>query len=117
MKVVINRCFGGFGLSHEAIMKYAALAQIDMIAVEKDKTSTMLPWEYYVGKVSDETYWSEYDISRTDPSLVKVVEQMGADANGFAAELKVVEIPDDILWHLCEYDGIEHIAEDHRTWR
>lgn len=117
MKVVINRCFGGFGLSHEAIMKYAALAMIDMIAIEKDKNSTMLPYEYYVGEVADDKYWSEYDLERDDPNLVKVVEQMGNAANGFAAELTVVEIPDDVKWHLCEYDGIEHIAEEHRTWR
>jgi len=27
-----------------------------------------------------------------------------------------VEIPDDVKWHIHEYDGLEHVAEDHRTW-
>ena len=26
------------------------------------------------------------------------------------------EIPDDVNWYIAEYDGIEHIAERHRTW-
>jgi hypothetical protein len=114
MKVVINRCFGGFGLSHEAIMKYAAVAGIDMIAVPND--SSLLPYNYYVGSVSDENYWSEYDLDRTDPNLVKVVEQMGETSWGDMSELSVVEIPDGIEWHITEYDGIERVAENHRTW-
>jgi hypothetical protein len=31
--------------------------------------------------------------------------------------LRIVEIPDGVEWHISEYDGIEHIAENHRTWR
>lgn len=115
MKVVINRCFGGFGLSHEAIMKYAAISGLDLIAVEND--SRIIPYNYYVGSADEDNYWSEYSLKRDDPNLVKIVEQMGESVNSTYSELAVVEIPDGIKWHLCEYDGIEHIAEDHRTWR
>ena len=41
---------------------------------------------------------------------------MGESANGWAAEIGIVEIPDGVKWHIHEYDGIEHVAEDHRTW-
>lgn len=116
MKVVINRCFGGFGLSHEAIVKYAVLAGITMIVVDKYPERSIMRYEYYTDSISDDNYWSEYDIERTDPNLVKVVEQMGEAAWGDCAELAVVEIPDGINWHIGEYDGIEHIAENHRTW-
>lgn len=27
-----------------------------------------------------------------------------------------VAIPDGVIWHIEDYDGLEHIAEDHRTW-
>jgi len=27
-----------------------------------------------------------------------------------------VEVPDDVDWYVEEYDGLEHIAERHRTW-
>ena len=53
---------------------------------------------------------------RADPDLVAVVEELGEKAWGNFSELKVVEIPDDVNWHIAEYDGLEHIAEDHRTW-
>jgi hypothetical protein len=30
--------------------------------------------------------------------------------------IKVITIPDGIEWEIKEYDGLEHIAEKHRTW-
>ena len=53
---------------------------------------------------------------RTDPLLIKVIEELGEDANGSCAKLTIVEIPDGIDYEIDEYDGIEHIAEKHRTW-
>lgn len=90
MKIVINVRHGGFGLSDEALERYNDLT----------------------GK-SVEYYW---DIERDDPALVRVVDEMGQDANGPHAELKIVEVPDGVKWHIHEYDGMEHVAEDHRTW-
>jgi hypothetical protein len=45
-----------------------------------------------------------------------VVLELGEAANGRCAELKVVEIPDDVEWQIEEYDGLEWVAEKHRTW-
>jgi hypothetical protein len=91
MKVVINRCYGGFGLSKKAEAKYLALT----------------------GK---EEIW-EYELERNDPVLIQIVEELGDTANGKYAELKIVEIPDDVEWTIQEYDGIEWVAEVHRTWQ
>ncbi len=91
MKVVINRCYGGFGLSKEAEAKYAALT-------------------------SKEEVWS-FELERNDPVLIQIVEELGEAANGGYAELKIVEIPDDVEWQIQEYDGIEWVAEVHRTWQ
>jgi hypothetical protein len=66
--------------------------------------------------VTDEN-WSYYEISRDDPILVHLVEELMEDANGPYSELKVVEIPDGVDWYVEEYDGIEWVAEVHRTWR
>lgn len=114
-KVVINRCFGGFGLSDEAVERYA---QLKGITLSKRKKSSAGGAHWYVdGVEDDEHYFSSYSIeSRDDPALVQVVEEMGAAANGWAAELAIVEIPDDVEWHIHEYDGSEHVAENHRTW-
>lgn len=37
-------------------------------------------------------------------------------AYGDCADLKIVEIPDDVEWVIEEYDGIEYVSEVHRTW-
>ena len=91
-KIVINRCYGGFGLSEAAEKRYKELAG-----------------------VTDPDWWYR-DANRDDPYLVQVVEEMGEAAAGNFAELMVVEIPADVNWEINEYDGIEHIAEVHRTW-
>ena len=86
MKIVINVCFGGFGLSQKAKDLYGI----------KDR--------------------SVYTIDRTDPKLVEVVEQLGAEAGDSMAKLKVVEIPDGIEWEVVDYDGWERVHEVHRSW-
>jgi hypothetical protein len=91
-KIVINVCHGGFGLSEEATERYKQLEGI-----------TDLDW------------WAG-SIERDDPRLIQVVEEFGPLVNDRCSELKIVEIPYDVKWHIAEYDGYEHVAEDHRTW-
>lgn len=54
--------------------------------------------------------------NRADPKLIQVVKELGKKANGACAHLKIVEIPEGIEWTVEEYDGLEWIAEKHRTW-
>jgi hypothetical protein len=92
MKVVINGCFGGFGLSDAAFDEY------------KSREGITDPDFYY------------YDIPRDCPVLVAMIEEQGTAINGTFSDLKVVEIPDGVNWYIAEYDGLEHVAERHRTW-
>jgi hypothetical protein len=140
MKVVINRCYGGFGLSHEAVMRYFEIKGITVYP-EQGKDYWKF-WTYWTVKPEDrvedkegELFYSmsmedrqaynklrseqtvyEREIERHDPALVQAVEELGDKANGRYAELTVVEIPDDVQYQIEEYDGMEHIAEAHRTW-
>lgn len=93
MKVVINNCYGGFGMTNAALEEYKSRRDI-----------------------TDENFWY-YDIPRDCPVLVSMVEEQGSAMNGEFSDLKVVEIPDDVEWYVEEYDGMEHVAESHRTWR
>ena len=121
MKIVINRCWGGFGISDSAI---EALLNRKGIAWEKT------PSKYHLGNAE---YWAkgfsgvpEYQLDtyewwlltekRSDPDLVAVVEQLGEKADGFSAELKIVDIPDGISWEIQDYDGMERVVEKHRSW-
>lgn len=71
-------------------------------------------------KASNELY-SKHNITsrpddRTDPDLIKVVEELGDAANGRCARLKVIEIPDGIEYTIDDYDGQETVSEKHRSW-
>jgi hypothetical protein len=118
MKIVINDNFGGFGLSDSA---FEIFLDLKGIAWEKCHREDYDWCEYYhaghVGEDEHYLYSRTMLEDRSDLDLVAVVESLGSKANGVYANLKVVEIPDDVKWHICEYDGLEHIAEDHRTWR
>jgi hypothetical protein len=56
------------------------------------------------------------DIDRTDPVLVRIVEEMGYAASGGSSSLHVVEIPDGVNWKISEYEGSEIVEEVHRVW-
>ena len=58
-----------------------------------------------------------YLLPRDDARLVEIVQALGEAANGRHSFLEVIEIPDGVKWTIDDYDGKEHIAEVHRTWR
>lgn len=97
-KVVINKCYGGFGVSKEATQW-----MIDNGLEEK----------YYD---KDSGYFYSYLIPRHHPLLVQAVEKFEDKANGFCAELEVVEIEGN-LYRIDEYDGWEDVkTPDDINW-
>lgn len=64
----------------------------------------------------DKNYINSRPKDRSDPLLIEVIEELGKEANGPFAKIKIVKIPADAKWHIEEYDGAEWVAEDHRTW-
>jgi len=118
MKVVINSSYGGFGLSEEA---FEMLLARKGISFEKEYSGCkVLGCHYYEpGQVGNNAYYisqRRFYEDRADPDLVTVVEELKDRANTKYANIKVVQIPDDVKWHISEYDGSEWVAEDHRTW-
>jgi hypothetical protein len=142
MKVVINNQHGGFSLSKEGYVRYCELKGLSCYIVEDTKFKTLgiftcwtVPTEERVQDLEDKFYTmsmedrQEYnrkyreqtlscrDISRSDQALVQLVEEDSKKYEGRHATLKVVQIPDDVEYEIEEYDGLEWIAEKHRTWR
>lgn len=116
MKVVINACHGGFGLSDAAFEKFLDKKGI---AWEKGINKYNVADHYNKGHMGEDEHYLHSRImirDRSDPDLVAVVEEMDDLANTEYSVLKVVEIPDDVEWEVEEYDGLEWIAEKHRTW-
>ena len=89
MRVVINRCYGGYGLSEEAYKK---------LGVEFDGIH------------------HAFANDRTNPLLLALIDEMGSKADRWFSCLEVVEIPDNVDFTIEEYDGLEWVAERHRTW-
>lgn len=133
MKLVINTCFGGFGLSDAAyerlgelgipIVKYGTHTPDSEVIFDRELTPlgedefNDIYWKFKGQTKSNQRYWDSFaSDSRTHPLILQVVEEMGKAANGPCAELKIVEIPDGIDYTIEEYDGNEHVAEKHRTW-
>ena len=141
MKIVVNRCFGGFGLSMKAIRRLAELKGhpvyfyiqskysfrdgVDEFKRVEDESEVRLCVHAVKNDlgdtcdnatINDADFMNDRDIERNDPDLVKVVEELGEEANGQFAELDITEIPDDVNWEIGEYDGMEHVDEVHRRW-
>ena len=144
-KIALNKDYGGFGLSHAAIMRLAELKGIKLYPIEQINvgrdyrkprvyrhlpigvSADDTPFVHYItqplnndGTYPEEAYWSEYEAykDRTDPLLIQVIEELGSQkASGDCAHIDIVEIPDDVTdWVIDNYDGIEHVEEAHREW-
>ena len=140
-EVVINSCFGGFGLSDAAYEELIELGvPVRKYIEEKRNPKTGLydiKEQNNEGKVifdrnlslgegsfNDELriemmgrYWDCWlDDDRENPLLIKVVKKLGKKASNRFSELKIVKIPFETEYVIDEYDGQEHIAEKHETW-
>ena len=90
MEVVLNGCYGGFGLSDEAEELFHKRTGIERKEV----------WGY-------EDY-------RANPILVDIVKELGDRANRRSSDLYIVEIPDEYDYWVEDYDGVETL---HKTVR
>lgn len=128
MKVVINTCYGGFGLSVKALR---------WLQAKKSSALTVTPEdEYFASKDTEDeranhakmcellrsggclvAFDSHDEKLRSHPDVVGVVEALGHAADQRTGKLAIVEIPDGMDYVIDEYDGVESIHEAHRSWR
>ena len=123
MLVVINKCFGGFGLSAEAGQwlinnkgwKYTTEDNEHTSLLNKTIMAPRQPLFDEDIYFDDSEQQNEF---RSHPDIVECVEVLKEKADGRFAKLKIVDIPfDDVVgWNIKEYDGIERIEEEHRSW-
>ena len=89
MKVIINTCYGGFSLSEKALSR--------------------------LGKLNDDLPHKDSVRYRSNPELVQVVEELGEEANGKNASLKVINIPEgDDEQYIVSQAGKEHVVVQYR---
>ena len=119
-KIVYNACYGGFGLSHEAKMRYAKLKGMTLYAHDVSSLYTIyttVPYDEYCVTEEEDLVFSDIELARTDPVLVQVVEELGDKANGDYAKLCIAELPAGTLYRIDEYDGVEQVCtHDDYVW-
>ena len=111
-KVVYNRQYGGFSISEKAVRLGRE------ISGDPKWGGTLDGETYEDGSVSDSSWDSHgYELSRTDPILITVVERLGEEANGRFAKLGIANIPDGEKYRIDEYDGSERVMQpDDYNW-
>jgi hypothetical protein len=104
--------YGGFSLSHKGWLRLRelgqpeALAEADAAAYWPEAASPREPSLNRCGAL----------VPRDDDKLVQVIRELGEAANGHCAELKIVEIPEDVAWEIECHGGVERVSEKHRSW-
>ena len=126
MKIILNKCFGGFSLSKKAYELYANKIGKKVYAyvnedfrdnIYKKVNGDSLFVTYFtkdfgdIAEISDDDY-EKYNLYlrneyRLDKTLIEVVEELGKKASGMCGNLEVVEIPDNSFYEIDEYDGLE----------
>jgi len=112
-KIVINQSYGGFYPSDKAAVQWARYSGHRFSLIKQQRSSG---YSFLWVDINGHTK-SRMDIPRDCPHLIRVIEEMGQEINTRCSNLGIVEIPSDVDWEIQEYDGIEWVAEKHRTWR
>ena len=117
-EVVINTCHGGFSLSWKALgkllewghpMAVEEKAEIESLEIDPKFSGIPRQSEFFRRSVLR-------NIPRGDSMLLRVIRELGKEADGGFANLKIVKIPAGIKWEIGEYDGLEWVQEKHRRW-
>lgn len=139
MKVILNKCFGGFSVSDQAYRLYAQKKGLQLYRYcrDYDKKTKKLFYkklndnensfltEFFIKNLGDEfEYKQDYyqykivlnQTNREDPILIEVIEELGEKANGDCSRLKIVDIPNDMKYVVFDYDGIESLHTDMPVW-
>lgn len=126
MKIAINKLSVYFELSPRAWKRYVELSGKDLhflddetyqeIDIKSDNNHRyiLLDARYY----NENAESVKFEPERNDPALIQTLEELGALANTDWSEFKIIEIPDDVNWHVVkDYDNdYEYIEEIHRIW-
>lgn len=99
-KVVVNKCYGGYGLSTAAAERIAEIKGVTLRNIGDEH------YPYYEYEENGKTV-DLYDVPRNDPALVQAVEELGKAANGPSAELVIETVTIEVDFD--NYDGRETV--------
>jgi len=94
--IMYNTCYGGFSLSEAAITEYNRRKSPDTPRLDA------------MGR----------DIDRTDPLMIQIFREIGKQANGMCADIRLDHIPPQYKnnYYIQEYDGTETVRIDYKGY-
>lgn len=101
MKVAINKCFGGFGISQAC---YLRMVELGYSIPDKER-------KYPLNR---DKYLAAAD--RENSFMIQAVEELGEKANATYADIHIVEIPDGAEYKIDYCDGMETIRTPLQIW-
>ena len=136
MKIILNKCYGGFRVSKQGYLLYAKKKGLPLCAYECNSNTGLYEKVsienhggfgiYYFLKDFGDSFspneedWRHEvylnDKHRTDPVLIEVIEEIGDLAIDIASCLVVVDIPDGMNFTIDYYDGYEELHEATPIW-
>ena len=134
MKIVINNCFGGFGVSSFGVEKYMERKGKPVYIYERTKYKHSNGYDEYIkvdnsndsifliyttkdfGNITREDVYDKENFVwinenyRTDTDLIAIIEEFGSDKISDSCSCLVIkEIPTGTYYKITEYDGNEDI--------
>lgn len=102
MKFMVNTCYGGFNLSAKALARLKELGLQPAVNRLPNESNENYNYRAYEAPLRD---------NRFHPLLVQVVEELGKEASGSCAELKIAVLNPDYLTSMLieEHDGYESV--------
>lgn len=133
-KIVIHKTYGSFEINkalQNRLLELGFIPKDDERFLEwvKSKFDKRHPellrnpalWDFAIKQLIDALryalagkpcYWIYFP--RDHPLLIEAIEGLEPHDREM---MKIIEIPDDVDWIICGYEGIEWIAERHKIWR
>ena len=132
-KICYNAKYGGFSLSKEAVQRYFDIKGQQVWIEDHKECPSLGLWtvwlvppeermeeksteEFYAmsmderiayNKAYSEQSWEDRNVDRHDPVLIQVVEELGNEASGKYAKLRIAEVSGP--YRISEYDGNESV--------
>jgi hypothetical protein len=96
IEVLYNNCYGDWGLSKKAMELYELRKNLNYDSIK-----------------------FEQDLSRTDPIIIQIYNELGDEFNTNCSKIKIKKIPRkyENYYYISEYDGLECVKIDYSNYK
>ena len=106
-KIVINRCYGGFGVSKNGTLEILRRKGLFVVADNSEEFGYS-----YLASDGNEYHNFYFEDKRDDPELISAIEELGSEfMSSKSANLAIAEYDEEnFTYSIDEYDGYESLV-------